>query len=540
MNIPRLKLVRTLLALLALLMTAGVPASQDAGERVDAERWYIATLDGMIVGHMHERTVVRTDEAGIETAVISTSEMSFSLARVGHAIEIAVSSRVVESPPGTFERLETIQQTGGLKQRTRYEFGEHGEVTMVSAVGPVKQRQVLPAPDLEGVLTPSQIASTLGAWLDGDEPTLTYATIDATAGLDPVTIVSKRVGEGVHEIAGREVKAREVHSSVSVLPGLTTRELVDPVTHEPLRVEVPLGAFSIALEQTDEATATAEFEPAEIMAGSFVFVHDGLIKPRESRAAEFRIRATQGDLPDLPSVGAQRVERIADDTAMVRVDLDALAPVSISDEERAELLGRSTMIDPEDEAVLELARALGRIDADGTEAIAISATDLVAEHIEDKNLSFGLATSGEAARARAGDCTEHAVLLAAVLRARGVPSRVVTGLVYLPASDAEGFLDDMPEHADHAGAGLWGYHMWTQALVLRGKEGGGREEVWLDLDAAVTSPGRYDAGHIALGVLSFDEAEAFNPLLTTALVIGRLSIETAQRPIGAGDPVHAE
>ena len=35
------------------------------------------------------------------------------------------------------------------------------------------------------------------------------------------------------------------------------------------------------------------------------------------------------------------------------------------------------------------------------------------------------------ARTRSGDCSEHAVLLTALLRARGIPARVSHGLVYL-------------------------------------------------------------------------------------------------------------
>ena len=46
-------------------------------------------------------------------------------------------------------------------------------------------------------------------------------------------------------------------------------------------------------------------------------------------------------------------------------------------------------------------------------------------------------SASEVAVARRGDCTEYAVLLAAVCRARQIPCRLVLGLVYAP--EQQGF-----------------------------------------------------------------------------------------------------
>ena len=53
-----------------------------------------------------------------------------------------------------------------------------------------------------------------------------------------------------------------------------------------------------------------------------------------------------------------------------------------------------------------------------------------------RTFSQAFATAAEVAQSREGDCTEHAVLLAALARACGIPSRVAIGLVYvrLPAA----------------------------------------------------------------------------------------------------------
>jgi len=133
-------------------------------------------------------------------------------------------------------------------------------------------------------------------------------------------------------------------------------------------------------------------------------------------------------------------------------------------------------------------------------------TALVRNRIADKNLDTGFATASEVARTLSGDCTEHAVLLAALLRADGIPSRVASGLVYLEQYSGE--------------RDVFGYHMWTQAWI------GGR---WIDLDAAL--PGEvdgFDATHIALAVSALDGPEAAADFVPLAGLIGRLQIEVKE------------
>ena len=79
-----------------------------------------------------------------------------------------------------------------------------------------------------------------------------------------------------------------------------------------------------------------------------------------------------------------------------------------------------------------------------------------------KNYDVGFATASEVARNKEGDCTEHAVLLAALGRVFSIHTRVATGLVY--ADEFEGEKNVLV------------YHMWTQ-FYIDGK--------WVDLDPAL-------------------------------------------------------
>jgi len=119
----------------------------------------------------------------------------------------------------------------------------------------------------------------------------------------------------------------------------------------------------------------------------------------------------------------------------------------------------------------------------------------------------GFATASEVARTREGDCTEHAVLLAAMLRADGIPARVASGLV---------FVDSFAGREN-----IFGYHMWTQALV----EDESGQPRWLDLDATLPPRTPFDASHITLSTSTLEEGGSSNALIALVPLLGRLEIE---------------
>ena len=110
-----------------------------------------------------------------------------------------------------------------------------------------------------------------------------------------------------------------------------------------------------------------------------------------------------------------------------------------------------------------------------------------------------LLTAVEVAETRSGDCTEHSVLLAALLRSAGIPSRVVAGLV--------GY-----------GKSLVG-HMWTEVHI----------EEWVPLDAT-RGKGNVGADHIGLAVSSLAGASLPDLFLGIAPILGNVSIKLVEAP----------
>lgn len=86
-----------------------------------------------------------------------------------------------------------------------------------------------------------------------------------------------------------------------------------------------------------------------------------------------------------------------------------------------------------DEAPVRTASAMARTElGDGMGMAAL--TGWVSRYITKKTFSRQFDLASVVATSREGDCTEHAVLLAALARAQKIPSRVVTGLALVDVS----------------------------------------------------------------------------------------------------------
>lgn len=121
----------------------------------------------------------------------------------------------------------------------------------------------------------------------------------------------------------------------------------------------------------------------------------------------------------------------------------------------------------------------------------------VFEFIVNKNYSRGFVTALEVATNPSGDCTEHAVLLAALARNRKIPARIVHGLIYEKDS------------------GKMAWHVWNE-LYVNGR--------WVPFDATI-GKGFVGVNHLRINAGSFSTATLAGTLLPAAKLIGKIRIE---------------
>ncbi|MCP4196159.1 MAG: hypothetical protein GY762_03335 [Proteobacteria bacterium] len=94
----------------------------------------------------------------------------------------------------------------------------------------------------------------------------------------------------------------------------------------------------------------------------------------------------------------------------------------------------------------------------------------VSSLLPNKNHTFSMSDAPVILAQGGGDCTEHAVLFASLMRAQGIPTRLVTGVYLTPG-------------------GIWAFHMWNAYW---------NGSVWLSIDPATMSY-RTGALYVALG-----------------------------------------
>lgn len=365
--------------------------------------------------------------------------------------------------------------------------------------------------------TPGAMAAYLKEQVEQGAERIRVASLDGSNALNPVEMYYERVGPAEVELIGRTVNGIRWQSQMSLMPGMNFETMTDE-QGELLRMDIPMApGMNMTMILADRELALSPFEPKELMLQTLIKPDKPIDQPRLVRRATFKLVPKAGqDLTGitLPETAVQK-SRQEGDVIMVTIDLKGPALNQVlTDEQKAQYVNASMMLNSEDPAIhLILNRSFGQVaDRLSPYGKALLLTEYVRENIREKNLNVGFATASEVARRLEGDCTEHAVLLAAMLRAAGIPSRCVSGLVYA---------DQFAGRQD-----VFGYHMWTQAYL---------EGRWIDLDAAMPEVGKradrmrgFDATHIALSVSDRNDAMLTNDMVKLLPLFNTFDIEVVE------------
>ena len=482
--------------LISLLAIACVERDARAGWKTVEERWWVQELGGKPCGRMVERLEEGDgDDAG---RVRTSSRVELRFRRAGQETRVELESVFVETKAG--EPVEaSVAQGGGAAVRYRFAKDAGAWVATIDrgAAGVGERKKI------EGdFLTPRAASALVAARHEAGAAEIGFRAIDVQSGLSVAEIVMTR---------GAVDGARTRYATRNSLVPVVGSELLDAEGRSvETTVDFPgLGEFRSRL--ADKAAADLAYEAAtfDLLVGTFVKTA-AIARYDEVSRLVFTVRADADGGVDLPSEGAQVARRIDARTQRVEVDVMRGSAPAAGDATDERWLRATELLDFKSEPVRGLL-AKAKLPKDGDAyRDAEALRRLVFRHLRRKDLATAFGSASEAARTQGGDCTEHAVLLAALLRAKGIPSRVASGLVYVPAMAGQG-----PG---------FGWHLWTQALV--GAPDGGKERVWLDLDATLGGGGRgYHAAHILVATSDL-AGGATDPAFARAVgMIGGVAIE---------------
>jgi transglutaminase-like putative cysteine protease len=270
----------------------------------------------------------------------------------------------------------------------------------------------------------------------------------------------------------------QMQINLSIIPGATTTEWIDSAGKTWIST-TKLGPFTIELRTVPKHEALRPPQDTDIMLGAGVQPDRRITNPRDVKELLIYIEnkdSDDNDLPQLPESHYQTVTRKKNALYVTlstpdHDDHQAAYTPPYSDDTWNSYLQPTPWLETESQLLKKMAHS---IPTDNQTPIEIAHTieKFVHDEIEDKNFGMGFATALETAQQKAGDCTEHALLAAALLRTKGIPSRVVTGLAYGGPFAGQ----NVPKFY---------FHMWVEAWTGE----------WTPIDPAL---GGYDATHIAL------------------------------------------
>ncbi len=469
------------------------PAASEVAESFDAI--YVGESK---VGYMHLWIERVEDGKGRELRRVRIHyELSFARGRDVSKIEQEYGT--IETPDGEVLRLDTLMRASQQDIRTHGDVKD-GVMTLNFEVGGQRQQKQIPwGPDVRGpygpemslaraMLKPGETRSVKTFIPDENKVCITVlkAADFEQVPLGPLAKPHKllRIDQTVLDEAGKRI---------SHMPATTL--WVDDAGQIMKSFTDAFGGM-----YTYRTTRAAALSPSrgnyQLLGASIIKPSQPVSNPETARSITYRLKSKHADFT-LPNDQRQSVETLGEGQIQLTVTVDGPqtgepGPEQVDDA----FLRPNPLVDCTDAGVTRHARsAVGRLTDPWQKACAIQ--DWVFKNMKRKNFEITFAPAAQVAKQLAGDCTEHALLTAAMCRAAGIPARCAVGLVY--ASSQEGY----------------GFHMWNEVYVNRR---------WVAIDSAYNQ-NQVDPTHIKMLDTSLDGVAPLETFMPVVQVFGNLTIE---------------
>ena len=401
------------------------PLPATAGAPDDREEWFIVERNGQRVGWAH-RVSGQTTGGGRRIAEDSV----VALAMFGTAQRLR-TSLVAETDPQLALRRFRFTLTSPAAAFSA--SGESDGQRLTVRYGPAGDEHQLVLPLTEAIALPSTLRPRV---LAGNRAPGTRYTAPVfnpmTLKNEPLTLTIER-RESVTGPDGpvEALVIAEEHHGLGAKVWLADDGSV-------LREEGTLGFTLVRAAPAEALAVQSSVAAVDLAVSSRIPLEGHIADPRGTDHLRLRVRGDAAtSVPDAPP----RQRRKADLLEIAREPLPPSAPLPLpADAALAAYLAPGPFIESDDPEVIATAR---KVVGDARDAV-VAARRLVTwvnAHVTQAP-SVTVPSTRAVLAAQRGDCNEHAVLLAGLARAAGIPARVVAGAMYVD--------------------GAFYYHAWTE------------------------------------------------------------------------------
>lgn len=487
--LKRMQLITVMYLTSAILLSAFAPAAPDNTAAGHTE-YFAVILEGKKVGHALHSRQVSAD------TITNTETMELTIARAGTSMNIKTTEKHIETTDAKPKGFVFIQEMNGVGQTVKGTINSSGKMKVTTEVMGSVNSRIMDYPReaiMAEALRQKQMQTELKPGASGSakffSPAILMA-VETTWQVGPKQQV---------DLLGRVVELREIKSTISAPTGsMNITSYVDDDLYAQ-KVIIPMIGMKLELVSCTKEVATGPIEVVDLFEKTFIKSPRSLTEKDTSRQLVYHIKPKPGKDLHFTETGTQQVEN-KDGMFIITVTPPAVKQAQKytgDDPEILKYLKPTTYIQSDDPKIKQLAE---QVKPDKiTKYLDLSRVEkFVGEYISDKNLSVGYATAAEVAKSKQGDCSEHALLTAAILRALAVPTRVVSGIVY-----ADVIMGDKP---------IFGGHAWTQAWI---------DGKWIDIDSTGYERGGFGSGHIAMATGNGEPSDFFSMINT----LGNFTIE---------------
>jgi len=469
----------------------------DDGELVE-EIWDAYSIQGTRVGYAHT-TVAMVEEWG-KTLRRTRGATRTTLKRAGQTIVQDMVLTSWETPSGELVRCESRMRMGSADMVSQGRIEGQKLIIETTTLGKT-QTQSIPWNANSGGYFAVEQSLKQRPLKPGEKRTVTglmpvlnavgttelaaadYETVKLPSGDQKLLKV-----DSVIDMGGQKMETTLWIND----QGETLKSLVPSIEQEAIRTT------------KEDALQKPVGEEFDLLVASVVKLRGELPSPLTTRRVVYRATAKSGKIRGIfPECLSQRVLKEGEQSVELlvqsvrpqmpkTVDLELAMPMDAD-------LAANNMIQSDDPKIIEMAAKAAPM-SDNAWTTAVALEKYVAATIKKKNFSQAFATAAEVAQSLEGDCTEHAVLLAALCRARKIPARAAFGLVYYPPQ--QGFA----------------FHMWNEVWIA---------DRWVPLDGTL-GLGGFGADHIKLGDSDLSSGSGLAAMLPVMSVFGRLELEVVE------------
>jgi hypothetical protein len=466
--------------------------------------WFVAAVEGQRIGYI--QWGAKKAKKGERELFVGVKYQNFTVSRFGQVVSQWGEESTVETSEGAI-LVTGMRQGIGKDQALVLSGVVEGKTLKITGDGAAKGASDTPWP--EGVVgcvrEPALFKEKkLKVGESFDYPAyigVVNRVVKMTVTLDGEESLALWPKEPARKLL-RYVTKMEAVGNFRLPPATTW---VDAETFEPLKMEFDFPGFGgrvCFLRTTKEAATAPVTRPIELFNAQSIRLDREIPGIHAGRGIVYKVTAAKDDDPGslFPTDAHQQVKNLDATAKTFELHVQASrGPIKGANPQPApgkEFTASNYFINWDNDGVKGHAatavKGLPQGATDWEKAVAVERW--VNRNMKAFEFSQAMATADNVAKTLSGDCTEYAMLSAAMCRALEVPSRTVLGLVYAPAKDGKPYL---------------AYHMWFEVYA---------DGQWLPLDATLALGG-VGPGHLKIADHSWHDEKTFAPLLPVLRVL---------------------